>query len=149
MVRIRLSLLRNGYGGCLAALFGVVLGLAGVLLFQRSLGYYFETIRVGFVWPPLDTTAANFDYPGTCTVSLQGPRDVVAALVLPPGPPVDVVVARQIGHGGVDRREVGVVQPARPLRVEDVLGPAWRGWWGVARGSPAALRTRESGAESG
>jgi hypothetical protein len=40
----------------------------------------------------LDTTAANFDYPGACTAGLMGPRDVVAALVLPPGPPVDVEV---------------------------------------------------------
>lgn len=40
----------------------------------------------------LDTTAANFDYPGVCSATLPGPRDVVAAVLLPPGPPVDVEI---------------------------------------------------------
>ncbi len=40
----------------------------------------------------MDTTAANFDYPGACSALLPAPRDVVAALVLPPGPKVDVEV---------------------------------------------------------
>lgn len=40
----------------------------------------------------LDTTAAAFDYPGICTASLPSPIDVVAALVLPPGPPIDVEI---------------------------------------------------------
>jgi putative ABC transport system permease protein len=44
----------TGLGGLL----GVALGAGLLLLFRRSLGYYLETIGVGFVWPPLDTIAA-------------------------------------------------------------------------------------------
>ena len=36
-----------------------LLGAGLLLVFRRSVGYYFETIRVGFAWPPLDTTAAT------------------------------------------------------------------------------------------
>ncbi|MBK8253506.1 MAG: putative metal-binding motif-containing protein [Polyangiaceae bacterium] len=38
----------------------------------------------------MNTLAATYDYPGVCTASLVGAADVVAALVLPPGPPIDV-----------------------------------------------------------
>jgi ABC-type antimicrobial peptide transport system permease subunit len=37
----------------------VALGAGFLLVFRRSVGYYFEAIRVGFAWPPLDTTAAT------------------------------------------------------------------------------------------
>lgn len=40
----------------------------------------------------MDTTAAAYDYPGVCTATLPAPLDVVAALVLPPGPPLDVEI---------------------------------------------------------
>jgi hypothetical protein len=48
----------------------------------------------------LDTTGSTFDYPTTCGLGNQpGAADVVAALVLPPGPPVDVeITARTIGY---------------------------------------------------
>ncbi len=46
----------------------------------------------------LDTTAAAFDYPGTCTVNLPGATDVVAALVLPPGPKVNVEVTARTSY---------------------------------------------------
>ncbi|MEZ4297713.1 MAG: MopE-related protein [Polyangiaceae bacterium] len=38
----------------------------------------------------MSTVAASYDYPSTCTAALVSPADAVAALVLPPGPPVDV-----------------------------------------------------------
>jgi putative ABC transport system permease protein len=44
----------TGLGGLL----GVALGVGLLLVFRRSVGYYFETIRVGFAWPPPGTTAA-------------------------------------------------------------------------------------------
>ncbi|MFO0759083.1 MAG: putative metal-binding motif-containing protein [Byssovorax sp.] len=48
----------------------------------------------------LDTTGAALDYPTTCGLNGQpGAADVVATLVLPPGPPVDVeITARTIGY---------------------------------------------------
>jgi putative ABC transport system permease protein len=45
----------TGLGGVL----GVTLGAGFLLVFRRSLGYYFETIRAGFAWPPLDMIAAT------------------------------------------------------------------------------------------
>jgi putative ABC transport system permease protein len=36
----------------LGGLFGLLLGGGLLLLFQRSLGYYFETVGVPFLWPP-------------------------------------------------------------------------------------------------
>jgi hypothetical protein len=48
----------------------------------------------------LDTTGSAFDYPTTCGLGNQpGAADVVAALTLPPGGPVDVeITARTIGY---------------------------------------------------
>jgi putative ABC transport system permease protein len=43
----------TGLGGLL----GVALGAGLLLLFSRSVGYYFETVRVGFAWPSPGTTA--------------------------------------------------------------------------------------------
>ena len=40
----------------------------------------------------LDTTASVFDYPGQCTGAVPGATDVVAVLVLPPGPKVNAEV---------------------------------------------------------
>jgi putative ABC transport system permease protein len=41
------SALTTGLGG----LCGVALGGALLLLFQRSLGYYFQSVHVPFIWP--------------------------------------------------------------------------------------------------
>lgn len=49
----------------------------------------------------LNTTAAAYDYPGTCTAALASPADVVAALVLPPGPPVDVEITARTQYQDV------------------------------------------------
>lgn len=49
----------------------------------------------------VDTTAAGFDYPGVCTANLPGAVDVVAAIVLPPGPPVDVQVTARTQYQSV------------------------------------------------
>lgn len=49
----------------------------------------------------LDSTAAAFDYPGQCTGALSGPADVVAALVLPPGPPIDVEITARTQYQDV------------------------------------------------
>ncbi|MFO0611298.1 MAG: MopE-related protein [Polyangiaceae bacterium] len=43
----------------------------------------------------MNTTGAAFDYPTTCSLQGSGLHDVVAAIVLPAGPPVDVVVDAQ------------------------------------------------------
>jgi putative ABC transport system permease protein len=55
---VRLFLAEAAVATGLGGLLGVALGAGLLLVFRRSVGYYFETIRVGFVWPPLDTTAA-------------------------------------------------------------------------------------------
>jgi putative ABC transport system permease protein len=44
----------TGLGG----LFGVAVGTLLLLVFRRSVGFYFETIRISFAWPPLGTTIA-------------------------------------------------------------------------------------------
>lgn len=50
----------------------------------------------------LDTTAAKLDFAATCSVANQaGARDVVAAIVLPPGPPLDVQVSAKTTSGDV------------------------------------------------
>lgn len=49
----------------------------------------------------MDSTAAAFDYPGVCTANLAGPADVVAALVLPPGPPIDVEITARTQYQDV------------------------------------------------
>jgi putative ABC transport system permease protein len=56
---VRLFLAEAAVATGLGGLLGVALGAGLLLVFRRSVGYYFETIRVGFVWPPLDTTAAT------------------------------------------------------------------------------------------
>jgi putative ABC transport system permease protein len=56
---VRLFLAEAAVATGLGGLLGVALGAGLLLVFRRSLGYYFETIRVGFVWPPLDVTAAT------------------------------------------------------------------------------------------
>lgn len=43
----------------------------------------------------MNTTGAVFDYPTTCSPAGSMLRDVVAAIVLPAGPPVDVIVEAQ------------------------------------------------------
>src|SRR5262249_26976326 len=43
----------TGLGGLL----GVALGAGLLLLFRRSVGYYLETVRVGFAWPSPGTTS--------------------------------------------------------------------------------------------
>jgi putative ABC transport system permease protein len=45
----------TGLGGS----FGVALGAGLLLGFRRSLGYYFETVRIAFAWPAFDTTVAT------------------------------------------------------------------------------------------
>ncbi|MFT3767648.1 MAG: putative metal-binding motif-containing protein [Minicystis sp.] len=49
---------------------------------------------------PMDSTGAKFDYPTSCGIGNQpSARDVVAAIVLPAGPPVDVEVkAATLGY---------------------------------------------------
>jgi hypothetical protein len=49
----------------------------------------------------LDTTAATYNYPSTCSALLAGPVDVVAAVLLPPGPPVDVEVTARTQYQNV------------------------------------------------
>ena len=56
---VRLFLAEAAVATGLGGLLGVALGAGLLLVFRRSVGYYFETIRVGFAWPPLDTTAAT------------------------------------------------------------------------------------------
>ena len=56
---VRLFLAEAAVATGLGGLLGVALGAGLLLGFRRSVGYYFETIRVGFAWPPLDTTAAT------------------------------------------------------------------------------------------
>jgi putative ABC transport system permease protein len=56
---VRLFLTEAAVATGLGGLLGVALGAGLLLVFRRSVGYYFETIRVGFAWPPLDTTAAT------------------------------------------------------------------------------------------
>jgi putative ABC transport system permease protein len=53
---------------------GVVLGAAGILLFQRSLGYYFERRQVPFALPPLSELAgiAALSVAVCCGVGLLG-----------------------------------------------------------------------------
>lgn len=42
----------------------------------------------------LDTTAAKLDFSASCSVTNQaGARDVVAAIVIPPGPPIDLEIS--------------------------------------------------------
>jgi putative ABC transport system permease protein len=48
------AVITTGLGGLL----GVALGAGLLLLFRRSVGYYFETARVRFAWPSYGTTAA-------------------------------------------------------------------------------------------
>jgi putative ABC transport system permease protein len=50
---IRLILGESVLTTVLGGVGGVVLGLAGVLLFQRTLGYYFETYQAPFSLPPV------------------------------------------------------------------------------------------------
>jgi putative ABC transport system permease protein len=45
----------TGSGGVL----GVALGSGLLLVFRRSVGYYFETVRVSFAWPPLEAIAVT------------------------------------------------------------------------------------------
>jgi putative ABC transport system permease protein len=56
---VRLFLTEAAVATGLGGLLGVALGAGLLLVFRRSVGYYFETIRVGFAWPPLDTTATT------------------------------------------------------------------------------------------
>ena len=49
----------------------------------------------------LDTTASNYDYPGVCSALLPGPRDVVAAVFLPAGPPIDVEITARTQYQNV------------------------------------------------
>jgi putative ABC transport system permease protein len=56
---IRLFLSEAAVATGLGGLLGVALGAGLLLVFRRSVGYYFETIRVGFAWPSLNTTAAT------------------------------------------------------------------------------------------
>ena len=56
---VRLFLAEAAVATGLGGLLGVALGAGLLLVFRRSVGYYFETIRVGFAWPPPDTTAAT------------------------------------------------------------------------------------------
>ena len=56
---VRLFLAEAAVATGLGGLLGVVLGAGLLLVFRRSVGYYFERIRVGFAWPPLDMTAAT------------------------------------------------------------------------------------------
>ena len=45
----------TGLGGVL----GVGLGAGLLVMFRRSVGYYFETVQVRFAWPPLEMIAAT------------------------------------------------------------------------------------------
>jgi putative ABC transport system permease protein len=56
---VRLLLTEAAVTTGLGGLLGVALGDGLLVVFQRSAGYYLETIRVGFVWPPAETTAAT------------------------------------------------------------------------------------------
>jgi putative ABC transport system permease protein len=56
---VRLFLAEAAVATGLGGLLGVALGAGLLLVFRRSVGYYFETIRVGFDWPPLETIAAT------------------------------------------------------------------------------------------
>jgi putative ABC transport system permease protein len=55
---IRLFLAEAAIATSLGGLLGVALGAGLLLVFRRSVGYHLETIRVGFAWPPIETTAA-------------------------------------------------------------------------------------------
>ena len=55
---VRLFLAEAAVATGLGGLLGVALGAGFLLVFRRSVGYYLETIRVGFAWPPIETTAA-------------------------------------------------------------------------------------------
>ena len=49
----------------------------------------------------MDTTAAAYDYPGICTANLPGAVDVVAAILVPPGPSTDVQVTARTQYQSV------------------------------------------------
>jgi putative ABC transport system permease protein len=65
--------LTAGLGGAC----GVILGAAGILLFQRSLGYYFERYQVPFALPPLAELAVT----GAVSVALCCGVGVLGALL--------------------------------------------------------------------
>src|SRR5262249_30203973 len=56
---VRLFLAEAAVATGLGGLLGVGLGAGLLLAFRRSVGHHLETIRVGFAWSPLETTAAT------------------------------------------------------------------------------------------
>jgi putative ABC transport system permease protein len=54
---MRLILIEAAIVTTLGGLGGLLLGGGLLLLFQRSLGYYFETVGVPFLWPPSSVLA--------------------------------------------------------------------------------------------
>ena len=54
---VRLFLAEAAITTGLGGLLGVALGAGLLLMFRRSVGYYFETARVRFVWPPVEAIA--------------------------------------------------------------------------------------------
>ncbi len=56
---IKMLLIEAAVATGLGGLLGVALGAGLLLVFRRSVGYYFEMVRVGFDWPPIETIVAT------------------------------------------------------------------------------------------
>jgi putative ABC transport system permease protein len=74
---IRLILTEAALTTGLGGVWGVILGAAGLMLFQRSLGYYFENYKVPFTLPPVRDLVVT----GLVSVSLCSAVGLAGALV--------------------------------------------------------------------
>ncbi len=68
---VRMLLAEAGFTTGLGGLCGIALGAGLLLIFQRSLGYLLQTMRIEFLWPPAASIVA-FAVICACLAALVG-----------------------------------------------------------------------------